>query len=318
MAALRGLTARKVATAKPGRHSDGAGLYLNVTPSGSRQWVFRFTSPATKRVTEMGLGSAAIVSLAEARDLASEARKAVKAGLNPIVARREAAKPAERKPTFGECSDRFLEAKASEWRNAKHRAQWAMTLATHAAPLANEPVDAIGTDDVLEVLKPLWTRVPETASRLRGRIEAVLDAAKAQGHRHGENPARWRGHLDKLLPKLGKLARGHHAAMPYRDVQAFVASLREREAVAAMALEFTILTATRSGEVLGAQWSEFDLAAKVWTIPAAGKNIACPCRLVPSRSSKGSARPRPATSSFPASARASRSRAWRWRWCFAG
>jgi integrase len=143
-----------------------------------------------------------------------------------------------------------------------------MTLRNYAAPLRDKPIDAVDTESVLSILQPLWQSVPETASRLRSRIEAVLDAAKAQGHRHGENPARWRGHLDKLLPKRQKLSRGHHAALPYSQVPAFVASLCEREAVAALALEFTILTAARSGEVLGTHWPELDLEAKVWTIPA--------------------------------------------------
>lgn len=260
------LTARTVATAKPGRFGDGRGLYLVVSESGARKWVFRFTFAG--RVTEMGLGGAGAISLAEARRFADEARREVAAGRNPIEARREAARIAASKPTFGRCVDAFLEAKSSEWRNEKHRAQWAMTLRTYAAPLRDLPIDEVDTEAVLSVLQPLWQSVPETASRLRGRIEAVLDAARAQGHRHGENPARWRGHLDHLLAKRQKLARGHHAAMPYSDVPAFVARLRPREAVAALALEFTILTAARSGEVLGARWPEFDLEAKVWTIPA--------------------------------------------------
>jgi integrase len=262
------LTARTVATAKPGRHGDGAGLYLVVSQSGARKWVFRFTRPGGK-VTEMGLGSADMVTLAEAREKAREARRQVAAGINPIEARREAEKLANSKPTFGECALAYVEAHEGSWRNDKHRAQWAMTLTRYAAPLRDRPVDEVDTEAVLSVLQPLWQAVPETASRLRGRIEAVLDAARAQGHRHGENPARWRGHLDKLLPKRQKLARGHHAAMPYSDVPDFVASLRDREAVAAMALEFCILTAARSGEALGARWSEFDLVEKVWTVPAA-------------------------------------------------
>ena len=154
------------------------------------------------------------------------------------------------------------------WRNRKHAAQWEMTLRDYAAPLRRLPADKITTDDVLSVLKPLWNEKPETASRLRGRIERVLDAAKAQGLRSGENPARWRGHLDQLLPKRQRLTRGHHAAMSYADVPTFVASLQSREATAALALEFAILTAARSGEVLGARWDEFDLERAVWTVPA--------------------------------------------------
>ena len=262
------LTARAAATTKPGRRGDGRGLWLVVAPSGARKWVFRFTYRG--RVTEMGLGNAA-VSLAQARDRAAEARKLVAAGVNPIEARREAGRIAAGKPTFGRCADALLAAKASEWRNEKHRAQWAMTLETYAAPLRSRPVDEIDTEAVLGVLQPLWQAKPETASRLRGRIETVLDAARAKGHiaRNEANPARWRGHLDKLLPKRQKLTRGHHAAMDYRDVGGFIGKLREREATAALALEFAILTAARSGEVLGARWAEFDLEGKVWIVPAA-------------------------------------------------
>jgi integrase len=155
------------------------------------------------------------------------------------------------------------------WRNGKHAAQWEMTLGQYAAPLRRLPAHAITTNDLLSVLKPLWNEKPETASRLRGRIERVLDAAKAQGLRSGENPARWRGHLDQLLPKRQRLTRGHHAAMSYADVPAFMANLQTRQATAALALEFAILTAARSGEVLGARWNEFDLECAVWTVPAA-------------------------------------------------
>jgi integrase len=154
------------------------------------------------------------------------------------------------------------------WRNSKHAEQWVMTLRDYSAPLRRLPVDKIATDDVLSVLKPLWNEKPETASRVRGRIERVLDAAKAQGLRSGENPARWRGHLDQLLPKRQKLTRGHHAAMSYADVPAFMVDLQSRQATAAVALEFAILTAARSGEVLGARWDEFDLERAVWTVPA--------------------------------------------------
>ena len=260
------LTARAAATTKPGRYGDGAGLYLVVSPSGARKWVYRFSYAG--RVTEAGLGSADVVSLAEARDKAHEARKLLEAGKNPIEAKRQAALVETGKPTFGAIADSLIAAKESEWRNEKHRAQWRASLTELAAPLRSRPVDEIDTAAVLAVLTPLWQTKPETASRVRGRIEAVLDAAKAQGHRSGENPAAWRGHLAHLLPKRGKLTRGHHAAMAYRDVPAFVAKLRGCDAIAAMALEFCILTATRSGEVYGARWSEVDMAAKVWTVPA--------------------------------------------------
>ncbi|MGC1861565.1 MAG: integrase arm-type DNA-binding domain-containing protein [Methylocystis sp.] len=265
--AVKKLSARAVATiAAPGRHSDGEGLYLNVTPAGARSWLFMWKKDGKRR--EMGLGSTGSVSLARARELASECRAQVAMGLDPIEARDAAAETKREKPTFGAIADALIAAKESEWRNEKHRAQWRTSLTEFAAPLRSRPVDEIDTAAVLAVLAPLWQTKPETASRVRGRIEAVLDAAKAQGHRSGENPAAWRGHLAHLLPKRGKLTRGHHAAMDYRDVPAFVAKLRECDVIAAMALEFCILTATRSGEVYGARWSEIDMAAKVWTVPA--------------------------------------------------
>lgn len=263
------LTARTVATAKPGRYCDGGGLYLHVAASGAKSWVFRFTRPGGK-VTEMGLGPVDLVTLAEARERAREARRQVAAGQNPIEGRRAEKLARDGRKTFGECALAYVEAHESSWRNVKHRRQWRSTLETHCAPIWEKPVDAIDVVAVLGILQPLWSRVPETASRLRGRIEAVLDAARARGlvPHDQANPARWKGHLDKLLPKRQKLARGHHAAMAYADVRAFVASLREREAVAALAIEFTILTAARSGEVLGAQWPEFDVSGATWTVPA--------------------------------------------------
>jgi integrase len=256
------LTARKVQTAKPGKYSDGGNLYLIVSPTGSRKWVLRFTWRG--KAKEMGLGSAATTDLADAREKAAFARRKVAQGLNPIEDRKRDGGI----PTFGEMADAVREALSAGFRNEKHKAQWKSTLATYASPLRAKPVDTIATDDVLAVLKPIWTEKAETASRLRGRIEKVLDAAKAKGFRQGENPARWRGHLDHLLPKPSKLARGHHAAMPYEEVANFVNQLREREATAALALEFCILTAARSGEVLGARWSEIDLDKKIWTVPA--------------------------------------------------
>jgi integrase len=212
----------------------------------------------------MGLGSAKDVPLADARENAADARRTLAKGLNPIDER----KRDDGIPTFGEMADIVCEALAAGFRNEKHKAQWRMTLTTYAAPLRAKPVDTISTEDVLAVLKPIWTDKPETASRLRGRIEKVLDAAKAKGHRSGENLARWRGHLDHLLPKPLKLTRGHHAALPYEQVAGFVADLRQREAVAAQALEFCILTAARSGEVLGLRRSEIDFDKKIWTVPA--------------------------------------------------
>jgi len=256
------LTARKVDTAKPGKYGDGANLYLVVSKTGARKWVLRFTFRGKPK--EMGLGSAASVPLADAREKAATARRKIAQGLNPIDERKRDGGI----PTFGEMADDVRETLAAGFRNEKHKAQWKSTLETYAAPLRGKPVDTIATDDVLSVLKPIWTTKAETASRVRGRIEKVLDAAKAKGFRSGENPARWRGHLDHLLPRPSKLSRGHHAAMPYEEVADFIARLRTREAAAALALELCILTAARSGEILGMRWSEIDLEKKVWVVPA--------------------------------------------------
>ena len=218
-----------------------------ISKDGRRRWTFMYTWRGKQR--EAGFGSAGPggASLKEARDKAAEGRKLIRAGIDPIA---EWNKPdAEEIPTFGQAADDYLASHASGFRNAKHRAQWEMTLTRYCEAIRKTPVDKVDTEAVLSVLKPLCARAPETASRLRGRIETVLDASKARGFigHHVANPARWRGHLDKLLPKRGKLARGHHAAMPYADVPAFLAKLRERPAIAARALEFCILTATRSG-----------------------------------------------------------------------
>src|SRR3984957_4993120 len=256
------LTARKVETAKPGKYSDGGNLYLIVSHTGTRKWVLRFTWRG--RAKEMGLGSAASVPLADARERAASARRKIAEGLNPIDERKRDGGI----PTFGEMADDVRETLSAGFRNEKHKAQWKSPLETYAAPLRAKPVDTIATDDVLAVLKPIWTMKAETASRVRGRIEKVLDAAKAKGSRSGENPARWRGHLDHLLPRRSKLARGHHAAMPYEEVANFIEKLRKRDATAALALELCILTAARSGEILGMRWSEVDLDTQVWTVPA--------------------------------------------------
>src|SRR5271166_1850353 len=263
------LTARTVSTlAERGKYSDGGGLYLRIDgDDGSvrRRWIFRFVWRA--RTREMGLGGYPEVSLADARKAGDAAEKLVQAGQDPIGAREDARRAQIGKPTFGQMADALIEAKGSEWRNEKHRK---MTLENYAAPLRSRPVDEIDTEAVLSVLQPIWQGKPETASRLRGRIEAVLDAARAKGHipRNEANPARWRGHLDKLLPKRAKPTRGHHAALRYADLPAFIANLRARQATAALALEFCVLTAARSGEVLGARWKEIDLDSRLWTVPA--------------------------------------------------
>ena len=233
-----------------------------VSPTGSRKWVLRFTWRG--RAKEMGLGSAARVPLADAREKAASACRKIAHGLNPIEER----KRDHGIPTFGEMADTVREALAAGFRNEKDKAQWKMTLETYASPLVGKPVDAITTDDVLAVLTPIWTTKAETASRLRGRIEKVLDAAKAKDFREAENPARWRGHLDHLLPKRPKLSRGHHPAMAYENVPAFIGRLKESDSIAGQALELCILTAARSGEIIGMRWTELDLEKKLWTVPA--------------------------------------------------
>jgi integrase len=267
------LTARTVATiTKPGRHADGDGLYLIVDKSGAKRWafIFRHKNPTGGKNTlrEMGLGGLSRVSLADARIKAAECRRDLATGQNPIEVRREgeAARTAAG-VTFGFFADELIESLKPGFRNAKHAAQWEMTLRVYAAPLQPMRLDEITTDDVLAVLKPLWQSKPETASRLRGRIERVLDAAKARGLRSGENPARWRGHLQNILPKPQKLTRGHHPAMPYEDVPAFIERLRSANALSARTLEFLILTGLRTSEVLGAQWSEIDFGKAVWSVP---------------------------------------------------
>jgi len=207
------------------------------------------------------------VTLKEARETAREARKLIRAGLDPIDERRKEQCKAS-VPSFAECTIRFLQANKTAWHNAKHRQQWHNTLATYAFPfLGEKPVNAVGVEDVPRVIEPLWTNEPETASRVRGRLERVLDWARARGFREGENPARWRGHLDALLPKPSQIrVVRHHAALPWQEIPAFVAASRQREGIGARALEFTILTAARSGEVRGMKWCEVN--GNVWTVPA--------------------------------------------------
>lgn len=266
------LSALKVARlAKPGRYADGAGLYLQIGPGGSKSWLLRFMRDGKAR--EMGLGSVELVTLAEAREKVVHARRQLLEGVDPIEARRtarmraaEAVVPAV---TFRKAAEAYIAAHAAGWRNVKHGAQWEATLKAYAYPVLGDlSVAAIDTSLVMRCLEPIWGEKPETASRVRGRIEAVLNWASARGHRHGENPARWRGHLDKLLPARSKVARvTHHPALSYGEIPAFMAALRSHAGVAARALEFTILTAARTGEVIGAKVGEIDFSAKVWTIP---------------------------------------------------
>jgi hypothetical protein len=258
-----GLTARQVATmTAPGMHAAGGapGLYLQVTAGAGRSWVFRYQIAGKRR--DMGLGPLDAVSLAEARHRAQEARKLVLGSNDPIESRRQeraaAALDAAKTMTFRECADRYIAAHQPAWRNPKHAAQWGSTLESYAYPVIGAlPVQAIDVGLVMRVLEPIWATKPETASRVRGRIESILDYAAARGWRQGENPARWRGHLDKLLPRAAKAKRAvrqatgreeHHAALPYDEIAAFVATLRRQPGMAARALEFAILTAARTGE----------------------------------------------------------------------
>jgi integrase len=265
------LSARAVAAfSRPGKQSDGGGLYLRIDGREGgmrRHWVFRFVWGGAIR--EMGLGAYPKVSLAEARQARDAAERLVREGQNPIAVRESARKAGAGKPTFGHAAAAFIAAKAHGW-CPRHVGYWRRTLESYASPIWDAPVDEVDTEAVLGVLQPIWQVKPETAQRLRGRIEAVLDAERARGHitRNEANPARWRGHLDKLLPKARKLTRGHLAAMPYAEVPAFLANFRERPSIAAMALKFLVLTAARSGEVLGAAWAEIDFTSKLWTIPA--------------------------------------------------
>ena len=257
------LSAQKVKTAGPGRHGDGRGLFLYVKPSGSRSWVLRYQIQGRRR--DLGLGSFPDVTLAMARDRATEARRLIAEGQDPI-AKKQQAKP----KTFKEAALELIESKRPGWKNAKHAAQWTSTLEAYAFPkIGQAQVSKIETADVISALTPIWTTKPETANRVRQRIEAVLDYASALGIRTGDNPARWRGHLDHLLPKPTKVrAVKHHPALPHADIADFMEELESREGVAARALGFTILTAARSGETRGARWAEIDLQAKVWTIPS--------------------------------------------------
>ena len=266
------LVDRQVKTLGPGRHADGGGLYLIVDPSRARRWAFIWSKDGKRR--ELGLGGLAKVSLATARRRAAEAAERVGAGGDPIADRvaaqvAESQRAAEVQP-FGEFADAWFEtAVAPGLRNEKHRDTWRTTLQTYCAPLRGKSIADIDTADVLSIVRPIWNTKTETASRIRGRIERVLDAATVMGARNDKaNPARWRGHLDQLLPRPKKLTRGHHPAMDWNDVPAFVAKLRARDAVTAKALEFIILTAARAGEALGARWAEIDMAAAVWTVPA--------------------------------------------------
>ena len=274
------LTALKVKSAEPGRYGDGGKLYLLVRPDKSAFWLFRYT--AGGKLREMGLGPARglhAVSLAKARAKAFSLHEKVAEGLDPLAEREakaeadkvEAVSVARRAITFRDVAEDYIAAHAAGWANPKHKAQWGNTLATYAYPLIGSiPVADVTTDNVLNVLQPIWHTKAETAVRLRGRIESVLTAATVKGLRLGENPARWRGHLAELLPARSKVAPvEHHAALPFTELPAFFLRLQAADGLGARALELAILTAGRTGEVLGAAWAEIDLDAALWTIPAA-------------------------------------------------
>ena len=278
------LSAVEVTKAKgPAVLHDGGGLYLRVGASRknsdgdqkpvAKSWVFRFQLDGKRR--DMGLGPYPDISLAEARAKASTHRKERHAGVDPLdakAAQRQAQRlSAAKGRTFREVAEEFIGRNEAGWRNAKHRQQWRNTLATYVYPVLGElPVAAVDTGLVVQVLDPIWAVKPETANRVRGRIEAVLDTATVRGYRQGPNPAQWKGNLAHILPARAKVRKvAHHAALPFDDMPAFLAALRGREGMAARALEFAIFTAARTAEVLGATWGEIDLDAKVWTVPAA-------------------------------------------------
>lgn len=282
----KALTPLEVKNAKPGRHADGDGLHLLVKETGARSWVFRFMLGGKSRDLGLSRCPEAVellkrsggteLTLAQARDVAAIYRVKVREGKDPLeereaaakklVADEQAKKAAE--VTFQTAAETFLAGKEGTWRNPKHRQQWYNTLSTHVYPkIGAMSVSAVDTPHVITVLEPIWKTTPETAKRVQGRIEVILDAAKVRGYRTGENPARWRGHLAQILPARSHLSRGHHEAMPYESVPAFLKDLRQNVSIAALALEFTILTAARTGEVIGATWDEVDFEKAVWTIP---------------------------------------------------
>lgn len=262
MRIIKKLTDTKIRSLQePGRYNDGNGLYLNIAKGGSKSWVFLWRSNYRRR--ETGLGGYPVVSLSKARQRAMECLEMIAEGRDPIAEKRKAVEP-----SFAECAGMFLDSMEGKWRNEKHRAQWRSTLDTYCKPIEHMGVSKIDTEQVLRVLQPIWTTKSETASRLRGRMERVLDFAKTKGWRSGENPAGWRNHLKNVLPARQRLTRGHHKALSWKDMPELIGKLRSSDAVAAAALEFLILTAARTGEVLGATFSEIDAGEAVWIVPA--------------------------------------------------
>jgi integrase len=275
MARVGKMTVLKVAAlarAKiPGYYSDGGGLFLQISRYGTASWVFRYRMAG--RLREMGLGSLDTIGLADARERARKAREQRLDGFDPIERRKAARLSAQldtaKAITFKDSAKRYITAHQPAWRNSKHAAQWGSTLETYVYPFfGGIAVQAVDVGLVLKAIEPIWTAKPETASRVRGRIESILDWATARGYRQGENPARWRGHLENLLPARAKVRRvEHHASLPYREIGAFITELQQQEGISACALEFAILTAARTGEVIGARWSEINIAERLWTIP---------------------------------------------------
>jgi integrase len=274
------LNTRKVQSAKSdgkygGYIADGGGLYLQISAYGTKSWVFRYTRNHKQR--EYGLGRESDFSLKEARERAKKCRQQLADGVDPIDEKKkkkdeERAKEAAR-ITFEDAAKQYIKAHAPSWKNAKHRQQWPNSLAAYVYPVIGKlPVDQVGLPHVSKILDPIWLEKPETASRVRGRIERVLAWATTHGYRSGDNPARWTGHLDTCLPAKTKTAKGkvkHYASLPWAELPAFMSELRDRDSVSARALEFLILTGTRTNETIGARWSEIDLKSKVWSIPAA-------------------------------------------------
>jgi integrase len=270
--ARKALTTRTVETIGDGWHHDAHGLYLQVTANGAgRSWVYRYSRDGKQHY--VGLGPAHTINLAKAREMARECRELRLRDIDPLQAKRirrdESRLATVKQMTFGQCVEAYLQTHEVAWKNEKHRQQWRMTLTKYCKIISDLPIKDIDTDLVLRVLTPLWKTRTETATRLRGRIERVLSWAKGRGLRDGENPARWNGHLDEMLPSPAKIAATqHHPALPYREIPEFMAELRARDSLSARALEFTILTAARTSEVIGAEWSEIDVDGKTWTIPA--------------------------------------------------
>jgi len=254
-----------------GRYGDGGGLYLQISKWGTKSWLFRYMKDGRPR--QMGLGDIQTFSLKEARERAKAARQTLADGVDPLDARQKS-KDAERIEaaraiSFKQAAERYIKAHRAGWKSPKHADQWESTLATYAYPLFGSlPVAAVDTGLVMRVIEPIWTGKTETASRVRGRIEAVLSWATVRGYRDGDNPARWRGHLDKLLPAKTKVTKvRHQPAIPYAALPEFLVSLRAADSISARALEFTILTAARTGETINARWDEIDFDAKLWTVP---------------------------------------------------